>query len=345
MPPDATSNVQAVTQQYWASVLPKAWRSPLLALIAAFLALGVVTAREWGEMFHQWWNIDTYNHILLVPLIVVWLLWLKAEDLKRLTPQSWHWGLALVAAGLGLWLTGRITGINLIAQAGTVGAIQGAIVTILGVRASVLIALPLAYLAFLVPFGDEIIPFLQAITAKIAIAITQWSGIPAVIDGIYIDTPAGLFIVAEECSGVKFLIAMVTLAVLVGFTRFRCWSRRAMFMAAAVIVPILANGVRAWGTIYIAQFAGVEFAAGFDHIFYGWIFFAIVVAIILAGAWRFFEMDPEEYGYSVEELFQVKRIAALEGQGSNPQLVLAGIIALALIAGVISLILVPIVAA
>ena len=237
MPPDASSNVQAVTQQDWASSLPQVWRTPLLALIAACLALGAVTAREWGEMFHQWWNIDTYNHILLVPLIAAWLVCLKAEELKRLTPQGWHWGLALVCAGLGLWLAGRVTEINLIAQAGAVGAIQGAIVTVLGVRASLLIALPLSYLAFLVPFGDEIIPFLQAITAKIAIAITQWSGIPAVIDGIYIDTPAGLFIVAEECSGVKFLIAMVTLAVLVGFTRFRSWSRRAMFMVAAIIVP------------------------------------------------------------------------------------------------------------
>ena len=54
---------------------------------------------------------------------------------------------------------------------------------------------------FLVPFGDEIIPPLQAITAEIAIALTLWSGVPAQIDGIYIDTPVGLFIVAEACSG------------------------------------------------------------------------------------------------------------------------------------------------
>ncbi|MCJ8283304.1 MAG: archaeosortase/exosortase family protein, partial [Rivularia sp. ALOHA_DT_140] len=70
------------------------------------------------------------------------------------------------------------------------------------------------------------IPFLQMVTAQMTIALTVWSGVPAFIDGIYIDTPAGLFIVAEECSGVKFLIAMVTLAVLVAFTRFLSWKRR-----------------------------------------------------------------------------------------------------------------------
>ena len=46
-------------------------------------------------------------------------------------------------------------------------------------------------------------------------------------------------------------------------------------MAASVLVPILANGVRAWGTIYIAHLTTPEFAAGFDHIVYGWIFFAL----------------------------------------------------------------------
>ena len=333
MPPEVTPSTasQGAVSGNLAEGLPQAWRAPLVHLALGVIALVLVTAREWGEMLHQWWNIDTYNHILLVPLIAIWLVWLKADELTKITPRPFVWGLAAVVAGLGLWLLGRASGINLFAHAGAVGALQGALVTIIGLRASLLLALPLAYLAFLVPFGDEIIPFLQAITAEMAIALTLWSGVPAVIDGIYIDTPAGLFIVAEECSGVKFLVAMVTLAVLVGFTRFRSWKRRALFLAAAIIVPILANGVRAWGTIYIAQFAGVEFAAGFDHIFYGWIFFAIVVAIVLAGAWRFFESEPEDYGYSADALAKIAAIDRFEGREENGLTLVAAIAALAAI--------------
>jgi hypothetical protein len=65
-------------------------------------------------------------------------------------------------------------------------------------------------------------------------------------------------------------------------------------MAACVVVPILANGVRAWGTIYVAQSRGVEFAAGFDHIVYGWIFFAIVMALLIGLAWRFFDRPAHD---------------------------------------------------
>ncbi|HCJ82661.1 MAG TPA: exosortase A, partial [Erythrobacter sp.] len=55
-----------------------------------------------------------------------------------------------------------------------------------------------------------------------------------------IDTPAGLFIVAEECSGVKFLVAMLALGLLVAHTCFASWNRRAWFLIACVVVPIIA---------------------------------------------------------------------------------------------------------
>ncbi len=340
MPPDSPAHdwrTHALTDR-----IPDDWQRPLLGLTVGWVILIALAAREWGEMLHQWWNIDTYSHILLVPAIIVWLVVLKLQDLKSLTPQSWTPGLALVVAALGLWFAGRISGLNLLAHAGAVGMLQAAVIAILGLRISALLFLPLSFAVFLVPFGDEIIPQLQSVTAAIAIKLTEWSGIPAQIDGIYIDTPVGLFIVAEACSGVRFLIAMIALAVLVAFTRFESWGRRAAFLAAAVIIPIIANGIRAWGTIYIAQFQGVEFAAGFDHIVYGWVFFAIVVGIVLAGAWRFFEMDPEDYGYSSDELGKLSWLARFENLSHGLLTTVAAIFALVVSARILALIVAPV---
>ncbi len=316
MPPEPAA-ILAPTASL-SSRIPAAWRAPLLALAAAWLALITVTAQSWGEMLHQWWNIDTYNHLLLVPFIIGWLVALKEDELALMTPRPFLPGLALVAAALALWWAGRTLGINLIAHAGAVGALQGAVIAVLGLRVSLLLALPLCFASFLVPFGDEIVPPLQFITADIAIALTHWSGVPASIEGIYINTPAGLFIVAEACSGVKFLVAMVTLGVLVCFTRFASWRRRVAFLAACIIVPILANGVRAWATIYVAQYIGAEKAGGFDHIVYGWVFFAIVVAAMLAGAWRWFEREPEHYGWTGEALAGWGWVARVEARTLAP---------------------------
>ena len=93
---------------------------------------------------------------------------------------------------------------------------------------------------------------MQTVTAEIAIVLLGLTGVPAHLEGIFITTPTGYFEVAEACAGVKFLIAMVAFGALVANVCFRSWPRRIAFLAAAIVVPILANGVRAWGTIYIA---------------------------------------------------------------------------------------------
>ncbi|WP_108790403.1 exosortase A [Erythrobacter sp. Alg231-14] len=317
------------------------WRTSLGVMLIGVVAVMTIAAREWAEMAHQWWNIDTYTHVLMVPIIVGWLVVLRIGALAKFSPRPWWPGLVLVGCALTLWIVGRATGINIVAHAGAVGAVQGVVVTALGPRASLALALPIAFATFLIPIGDEFIAPLQSITADIAVALTIWSGIPAVIDGIYIDTPIGLFVVAEACSGVKFLVAMITLAVLVAFTRFESWTRRGLFMLAAIVVPIIANGIRAWGTIYIAQSQGVEFAAGFDHIFYGWIFFAVVVVAILSVAWQFFEREPEDAGWTAQDVAAFGWLPRLERGSSAPIVAIAGFVGLTILAAIIAAIVAP----
>lgn len=280
----------------WRDHISAEWRTPLLRLTLLWGLLLLVTVRDWAAMAHQWWNISTYNHMLLVPAIVAALVWIRRDELLKITPKAWWPGSIALAAAAGLWLLGTSLEINTISQLGAVGALQASVAAVLGLRVALGLLFPLAYMVFLVPIGGELVPGLQMITADIAITLTHWSGIPAAIDGIMIDTPGGLFEVAEACAGVQFLIAMVALGVLVAQSCFRSWRRRAIFLAACIVVPIVANGIRAWGTIYIAQSQGIAFAAGFDHIVYGWVFFAMVIAVLLGSAWRWFDRAPEDPG-------------------------------------------------
>ena len=296
----------------------------LLALAA--LVLVALTFAEWRAMAHQWWNIDTYSHILLVPPIIAWLGWIRRDELARAGLQGWWPGLAWLVLGLAVWFVGREIAINTIAQGGAVMALQGAVLALWGLRAGLVLGFPLAYAFVLVPFGDEIIPPLQMVTAEIATALTRWSGIETVASGILIDTPAGLFIVAEECSGVKFLVAMLALGLLVAHTCFASWNRRAWFLIACVVVPIIANGIRAWATIFLAQYVGAEAAGGFDHIVYGWFFFALVLALVLGAAWRWFEREPEEAGWTAAGIAALPHVARWEGPGADRNLVLAAIL-------------------
>jgi len=293
--------------------LSDAWRAALVQLGLAWAALIALAWSTWAEMVGQWWNASTYNHILLMPPILVWLVRLRWQGLARLEPAAWWPGLGMLAGGMLVWLGGTALGINLVAGFGAVAMLQAAVVTLLGPRNTAALLFPLGCMLFLVPFGDEIIPALQAITAQMAVALTHASGVPATIHGVFIDTPVGLFEVAEACSGVKFLVAMVALGTLVAHLCFASWKRRAAFMLVAVVVPVLANGVRAWGTIYVAQSQGIAFAAGFDHIVYGWIFFALVMAAVLGTAWRFFDRSPDDPLVDPAQIEASPLLARLEG--------------------------------
>ena len=57
--------------------LSTVWRGALLRLAATWTALIALFAGDWAKMFGQWWNSSTYNHVLLVPAILAWLVCLR----------------------------------------------------------------------------------------------------------------------------------------------------------------------------------------------------------------------------------------------------------------------------
>ena len=314
------------------AAIPRAWQAALIRLAAVAAALFALYFADWAEMAGLWWNGAAFNHILVVPAIVAWLVAIRAPQLLRLTPETWWPGLALFALAAVGWVLGAGTDIDVARHAGVVAMLAASVVTVLGVRVATGLAFPLGYLAFLVPFGDEIVPPMQALTAKMVVALTEWSGIPVHSDGIMIDTPAGLFRVAEACAGVTFLVAMIAFGALAAHLCFRSWRRRAAFLALCVVVPVLANAVRAWATIFAAQYIGAERAAGFDHVVYGWVFFALVVALVLALSWRFFDRRADDPLIDAERIAASPRLARLSALRISPAAALAAIAVLALVA-------------
>jgi exosortase A len=275
-----------------ADPLAQAWRSHLAALGAAAAALLLLFARDAADMAQIWWTSTTFNHCMLVAPIVAWLVWQRLAELKALAPKAWAPGLVLVGAGAAAWLLGEAGNAALLRHCGLVLMLQGSAVACLGKAVSRGLAFPIFYAFFLVPFGEEMVAPLQTLTAKMSMALLALTGVPAHIEGIFISTPSGLYRVAEACSGVRFLVAMAALGALAANLCFRTWPSRLAFVAFALAVSVLANGVRAFGTIYIAFKTNNEVAVGIDHLIYGWIFFAIVIALIAAASWRFFDRAP-----------------------------------------------------
>jgi exosortase A len=244
----------------------------------------------WGLIFHrevvaavgQWDSSTAYNHCFLVLPIVLYMLWDRKEDLigvcARPTWKVLPLGIPLAVAWLAAERLGIMEGRQLIA----VTFLQVLLLSILGFEFWRRMMGPLLYLYFLVPFGEFLTPRLQDVTTD----FVRWGlnvlNIPAYIDGYVIQIPQGTFFIAEACAGLRFLIASIAFGCLYAILMYRSPMRRGVFMAVSIVVPIVANGFRALGIVYLGYLLGSAQAAAADHILYGWIFFSIVILILIA---------------------------------------------------------------
>jgi exosortase A len=276
------------------------WKGSLLSLTAAWLTVLLVYGEDVSDMATIAWTVSTYAYCLVALPVIAGLVWQRRDALSRVLPGPWWPGLVLAAGGATVWLLGDAAGVAVARHLGVVLMLQGSAVTLLGRSAGRILLFPLAYAVFLVPFGDFLVQPLQTITARTCIALLDAFAVPFWTDGVLIRIPNGYFEVAEACAGANFVLAMLALATLAAHLAFRTLWQGVAFVTFAVLVSIVANGVRAFATIYVGWWTSAEAAAGFDHIVYGWVFFAVIMAIVIAVVWRSLDLsrDPPNQGSS-----------------------------------------------
>ncbi|HEY0594895.1 exosortase A [Sphingopyxis sp.] len=285
------------------------WRRHLGALALLAATILAIFWRDAADMAGIWWHSSTFTHCLLMVPMIGWLVSQRAALLRPLTPAFW-WPALLWMAGAGLvWLVGEAAGVGLFRQLGLVLMLQGGVGATLGEKLVRGLLFPLGYALLLVPFGEELVPLLQTFTAHISVVLLHMSGIATEMQGVFVTTKAGFFEVAEECSGVNFLIAMLAYSVFAAHLCFKSWTRRIVFVAAALVTTIVANALRAYGTMVAADIWGIEAAGGIDHIFYGWIFFGLVILIVMLVALRWFDRPANDVAVDVSELGGTPRFA------------------------------------
>ena len=257
---------------------------PWLALGAGLIALGLVFLPECQAAVRVWIESTAYGHCFLVIPIAAYLAWDRRESVRGLAPRP---APALLLLGLPLpvaWFVAERLGIMEGRQLVALGFAELLFLSILGWQLFRAMMGPLLYLVFLVPFGAFVTPALQSFTAHFIDGGLTVLGIVHFSSDMYIEISAGTFFVAEACAGLRFLIASVAFGVFYALLNYRSPGRRILFIGASIVVPIVANGVRALGIVTLGQVLGSAEAAAADHIIYGWVFFsAVMLLLVVAG--------------------------------------------------------------
>jgi exosortase A len=267
-------------------------RSWIYAAIAVVLVLGATAplfSHEITGAVRVWIGSTAYNHCFLIIPIVLYLCWqrraLLADEVPRPAPQ----GLIVIFLLSWIWFFAAKLDVLELRQFLFIGIVEAVLFTLLGTAIYRRMLGPLLYLFFLVPSGEFLVPKLQDFTARFAVSGLHFVGVPVYSDGTFIQIPEGTFVVAEACAGLRFLVASTAFGVLFALLVYNSWSRRIIFIALSAIIPVIANGIRAFGIIFAAHIIGSARAAVADHILYGWIFFSIVIFLLTLAGMTFAE--------------------------------------------------------
>jgi EpsI family protein len=162
------------------------------------------------------------------------------------------------------------------------------VIAVSGRRVARVLAFPLGFLFLGVPVGEVLIPPLMDWTAHFAVVALRLTGIPVFQQGTFFTIPSGTWSVVEGCSGLRYLIASITVGILYAYLSYQRLWKRLLFVALSIVVPIIANGLRAYMIVMIAVLSDMRLALGIDHIIYGWVFFGVVIFLLfwLGSFWR-----------------------------------------------------------
>lgn len=255
-------------------------RFAALLVVAVLLSVLFGYAETARSMVEIWRSSDTFSHGFVVVPIALWLVWLRRIEIARLPVAPFWPGLLLLAAAGFVWMLGRLGSARVVEHFALVLMVQSAVLTVLGPRFVRAVAFPLLFLLFAVPFGDAFVPRLIDWTADFTVLALKLTGVPVYRDGNHFAIPSGQWSVVEACSGIRYLVASLMAGTLFAYLMYRSVWRRAAFIAAALVVSIVANWVRAYLIVMIGHLSSNTLAAGIDHLIYGWIFFGTVLGAL-----------------------------------------------------------------
>lgn len=265
----------------------------LTPLTRATLAFALLSA-SLIAIFHDaalsmasiWFGSSVYHHGAIVAPISLWLI-LRDPSWRVAAPAADWRGVAIIAVALAALAIARAFDIAILGHAALTIAIIGAVVAIYGSGLARRWSFALAFLCFMVPFGEELTPALQHLTASAVAGLLNFAGVETARDGYMLTTASGRFEMAPSCAGLRFLLASAMLSALISHLAFRGWRKSGAFIAAALVAAVLANCLRAFLIVSLATATDLRIGVGPEHVALGWVLYAAMIAglILLARRW------------------------------------------------------------
>ena len=262
-------------------------RSPLpwLALGVAAAAVLALYAPLIAGMAAEWNEFPSLSHGFAVPFLSAYLLWIRRHLLAEAPIEGSLWGLPVIVLAVSMLIIGSLGGEPFLARVSLPLALFGTVLFLMGTSITRRAWVAIAYLGFMIP-----LPYLtlRALTYKsrvfdagVTATIVGWLGVPVLRDGVMLTLPNMRLEVADDCSSVPAIAALLALGAAYGQMQARpTWVRVTLTLAAAPL-GLLSNIVRLILTTAGAYYLGPIALGNVIHKFNGTTVFLLTVVLLV----------------------------------------------------------------
>lgn len=238
-----------------------------------------------ADMLYRWNTQEEYGYGYLIPVITLFLIWQRKQQLAE-TGFSAAWsGLVLVVLGGAMFFLGAVATTHTLSQYGLVVTVLGVALALLGWEAFRIVMVPLALLFFMVPLPpfiyNTLSTKLQLVSSEIGVAVIRLFGISVYLEGNVIDLGTYKLQVVEACSGLRYLFPLVSLSFITAYIYKGAFWKKVVIFLSSIPITVLMNSFRIGVIGVLVEYGGPEQAEGFLHDFEGWIVFMACIAILV----------------------------------------------------------------
>lgn len=261
------------------------------AIAGALVLIGVMTGVYLPVLYHMvlhWRAVDDYSHGFLIAPLALYFAWERRSRLRGVPISGSWWGLLPLSLGVLALTIGRL-GVELTSmRTGFVLTLIGLVLLLFGRKVFEVLAFPLLFLFLMVPLPQSLVNViafpLQLMAASAAVESLHVMGIPALLEGNIIHLAHSELFVAQACSGLRSLMALLTLGVVFAYFLQRGTLKRLIIVFSTIPIAIFVNAVRVALTGFLAHSYGKEAASGIIHDFQGLITFFLAFLVLLVEA-------------------------------------------------------------
>lgn len=222
-----------------------------------------------------------------VPVFSLYVAWRERKEIAGAVGEPSWGGLIAALPFLFIGFLGARGSQIRFEIVGFVGLLASLVWAFFGLRTLKRTIFPIAFLLFCMPlhsYLDLVTIHLRLLAVSIASGTLQGLGVDVVREGTMLASPTGAFAidVAEPCSGLRSLFAMMALTAGYAYFTQPTWLRRGVLFALAVPIAICGNVLRILSIVLVATTCSGEFATGFYHDYSGYVVFLSSVLLMVA---------------------------------------------------------------